>query len=216
MKDYFFKTGILFVLLTFTVSCNEDTETSKNTNNGYLSKYNKGELEIAKDLFINMIKTSEYLDYKNSIDIFAEKMNGNAILFPEKEGYMSWIAINLSKTKFSSSDEFSNMIDDMIAKNTILESKNAILFSYLDNADQDQFLEIVQPSLAIMPTVTTFSSCTNQCISDYNDAENGNEWAYANNYGIGHTNFAHNMATSIYWIRVKSIIDSFSACVGSC
>jgi uncharacterized protein YukJ len=217
MKKLFLKFGILFIGFSLlTMSCSEQSDNLQNDSTSAQSKNSESELNLAKNLFIEMIKTEDYLNYKIALNNFADKMNGNTVFFKTRVEYIDWITNNLSKTNFSSRDEFITAIDDMAAKNSILENKNIALYGYLSNADQNQFLEIVQPSLGTIPTITNFNSCTNQCISDYNDAENGNEWAYANNYGIGDTNFAHNMATSIYWIRVKSIIDSFSACVGSC
>jgi len=194
------------------LSCTKEIESSNNSELRIVNKYSESELKTAKELFLNMINTYEYLDYKNSIDIFAEKMNGNAIFFKSKEEYLFWINVNLSKTNFESVDEFEILLNDMITKNIVLENKNSMLYKYLNSADQQDFINIVRPSLGAVPITTLSNSCTNGCISDCEDALAGNEWAYHNDYGTN----SHAFALQYYWVRYKSICDSFSACIGSC
>lgn len=212
MKKLFFKAGILlFGLSLLTLACSKENvnilENSSST-----AKVTSDQLSKAKTQFIDMMKTSEYTIYSDALKAFVDKMNGNAILFPTKDKYMDWIAQNLSKTKFTSTEEFSLMIDDLLAKNSILETKNAQLFAYISEADSSQFLEIVQPSLGKLPTVTALNSCVNDCINDCEFALNGNEYAYSLDYGTNN----HFFAQQYYWERYKSICDSLSGCVGGC
>lgn len=201
----------MFSLSLITLSCNDESYAEKETSS-INARASSSEVIKAKELFIDMMKSSDYLSFKNSLNVFVDKMNGNAILFSTKEEYIEWISQNIILTRFSSTEEFSIMIDDMLAKNSILESRNIELFVYLNNADQNQFLEIVQPSLGRLPSVISSNDCTNVCIIDCEFALNGNEYAYSLDYGTNN----HSFATSYYWIRYKSICDSLSACMGNC
>ncbi len=139
-------------------------------------------------------------------------MNGNAVYFTTKTAYMSWITTNISNTSFTSTQEFSSILDDIIAKHANLVSNNSQLFALIDNADPGQIIEIIQPSLATIEVLSGSNSCKNQCISDYEFAMNGNEWAYALDYGTNN----HAFAAQYYWVRVKSITDNLSNCVYFC
>lgn len=169
-------------------------------------------LDSAKQNFLSVTGTQDYLDYKVALKVFVDKMNGNAVFFATKEEYVEWIEANLSQTNFSSVEDFISSMNDMIAKNYIVENKNKALFKFIEKLDSSHFLEVMQPSLATMPTITTFNSCIDDCISDYEFATNGNEYAYSFDYNTG----SHEFATYIYWIRVKSILDSFSGCMYYC
>lgn len=183
MRKIIFKTGVLFVGLSLLIlSCSKDSENSQDTNTEYFNKITQNEQTTAKNLFIDMIKTSDYSSYQSSLDAFVDKMNGNAVYFKTKTEYMDWITVNISNTSFTSTQEFNSMLDDIAAKHAILVSKNSQLFAYIDNADAEQVLEIIQPSLATRQVVTLSNSCANQCISDYEFAMNGNDYAYSLDY----------------------------------
>lgn len=213
MRKLIFNTGILFVCLSLLIfSCSEDNSTYQSTSAENSNKITQSEQTLAKKMFVDMMSTSDYSNYQNSLDAFVEKMNGNAVYFKTKAEYMSWISNNISSTLFTSTQQFSAMLDDMVAKHALLVSNNSQLFTYILNADTEQRLEIIKPSLVEMQVLTSSNSCTDQCISDYEDAWNGNEWAYSLDYGIN----SHAFAEQIYKIRVKSITDDLSNCVYFC
>ena len=76
MKKLFLKFGIFFIGFSLlTMSCSELSENPQNSSTSAQSKNSDSELNLAKSLFIEMIKTSDYSNYKIAINNFVDKMN---------------------------------------------------------------------------------------------------------------------------------------------
>jgi len=214
MKKLFFKTGILFFGLSLlTLSCSEDNIKPEKNSQQLMNRYLLSEMTEAKELFIKMILTEEYKDYKYALDSFVYKMENNAVLFKSKEEAMIWISENLSKTSFNSIEEFESKLNIILSKHSNLIIKNQLLFTLLDKADKSEFLEIVQPSLAQVPNITNANGCQNGCMDDCSFDLNANNYVHSLNfYGSNSPAFGE----MYYWIRVKEIIADFNGCMSSC
>lgn len=179
----------------------------------------KGELDVAKKLFTDMINSNDYLAYKEVLSAFVTKLDGNTInLFKDKQEAMVWISTNISKTKFTSTTEFGNILDNMESKYSTVRQNNELLFSYMNKADEIQLLEIIKPSLGTIPTVTTFGACVDSCISDFEFGLNGLDWSRANNFGYtGPMNaFIAASTEALYWSLYRQQLLFFNNCMIPC
>lgn len=207
------KLGILFVIITLFLNCSNENKEAETVINQMYRITSLDDVKHAKELFIEMTKSYEYIDYKESLNAFVSKMNDNAILFKTKEEYIEWITLNLSKTSFNSVEQFKNMIEDMLLKHETLAEKNTVLFSFLKVANSSQFLEIVKPSLTVVPYITNATPCQNGCMNDCEDQLNGDNFAYSMGYGdLGNPTFAE----AYHVIRVKQIIKDLNTCMSGC
>ena len=166
-----------------------------------------------------MINSNDYLAYKEVLNAFVSKLNGNTInLFKDKHEAMDWISKNLSKTQFTSTTEFSEMLDNMTYHQSTLMDKNKDLYIYLDSADSEQVLEIIKPSLGTTPTVTTFGACADSCISDFEFGLNGLNWSRANNFGYTGPMNAFIIANTeaLYWDLYSQQLLFFNNCMIPC
>lgn len=216
MKNLFLKTVfLLFCVSMLVLGCSkEDANTSNNLS--ISAKVAENELTKAKQLFVDMMSTSDYSNYKSTLMNFVDKMNGNVVILQTKEEYLDWISLNLAKTKFTSKEEFSEILDNLVLKQSILMTKNSELYSYLAHADEKQTIEIMQPSLATPPNVTTNGTCADGCMDQCELDICANNYVHSLNYGLGDNEFAYALADSIYWSQMTWIIGSFNNCLSNC
>jgi len=170
--------------------------------------------DSAKQKFLSVTKTQDYLDYKKALNTFVYKMKGNAILFKTKEEYVEWIEVNLNQTNFSSVEDFVLLMNDMIAKNSIVENNNKTLFMFIEKLDSAHFLEVIQPSLGVLPTITTFGACADGCMDSCSSTLDNIE----SGYGAMHAQYPYlsSLIDAMYWISYENAIDSFNGCMSSC
>jgi hypothetical protein len=118
------------------------------------------------------------------------------------------------KTKFISTDEFSNMIDQMEIKQTEIRIKNENLFNLISKLDQSQLLEIVQPSLGNPPTITTFGACQEGCMDQVSSDIDNLDQSYSLLY------FQYPLLSYFidiaYWSNYEDIVGDFNSCMSSC
>lgn len=207
---------ILFFLLSLLVSCSRENNETENQNVSTLRLGSQNELETAKRLFLEMMNTNEYVSYNNELRIFISKLNGNVVpLFRNRTESNNWIIQNLARTNFVSIQEFEMMIDSMEEKYRIIMARNQQVFSLMQNADESQFLEIVEPSLGSLPVLTVNSDCADSCMNtassaidsldaDYrSETQSGNPWRII-------------VAVLTYWSSFESIVDNLNGCLANC
>lgn len=214
MRKLFFKFGIVFISVTLlTLSCSKESETD---NNNLSAKVTQNEVEIAKKLYEDMTKTTDYKDFRNSAKAYADKMNMNVVILATKAQYIEWIGANMAKTKFTSIQQFTLMFDDVINKQSILTQKNADLYNYLEEADQKERLAIMQPGLATPPTLAVTGGCAAGCMDDCESDMIANDYVRSLNYGLGFSDYANGVAEGIYWSQMNWIIGMLNSCLAGC
>lgn len=216
MKNLFLKTvSLLFCVSMLVLGCSTEDENTTNSPS-INAKVAENELIKAKQLFVDMMSTSEYSNYRSTLMNFVDKMNGNVVIFQTKQEYLNWISLNLAKTKFISKEEFSEILDNLVLKQSILMTKNSELYSYLAHAEEQQIIQILQPSLATPPNIVTTSSCADECMDQCELDINANNYVHSINYGMGDTAFAYALSDSIYWSQMTWIIGSYNNCLSNC
>ena len=210
---------IVLGLVFFTIiSCtNEDKDEQSQIENSKNFRLVSGDLERAKELFLNMIRTEDYKRFMDVTNDFVSKMNYNIVNVRSKEEYMNWISSNLNLTKFASVEDFERSLDDMITKQSVLMSNNTEIYSYLDNAEPDQILEIIEPSLGLPPTLYEVNSCSDGCINtcfnslDVLDSVTALQYAASSNHP-----FMWSIINAQYWAAFKVIVDNLNSCISNC
>lgn len=219
MKKLFFRTGIFLISLSLIIiGCTEDNNETTEQSTQIKYRSSDDDVKVAKQLFIDMMSTNEYIDYVAKRDSFVSMMNGNSVIFDTKQKYMDWISINLSKTNFTSIIEFSDTQDEMVARYAAVMDNNQVLFSILSKVDKEQLIEIIRPSLGTVPIVTSFNACQNGCMSDCEFSLNGLEFSRSMNFGMGFSNNAFILASveAMYYSQYASIAIEFNTCYSAC
>ncbi|AXG75038.1 hypothetical protein DVK85_12690 [Flavobacterium arcticum] len=171
---------LLCVLTLSFFSCsteNNDATTTENaasTSSAFqLKSLSTTDLGTAKQLYIDMMGTQKYSDYKSALAAFTDKLGLNKITGTTKIEWMSWINNNLNKTSFTSVTEFESMYDDSVNKLSIMIGANTALYDYMSKADVYQIGIILQPEhdnhTVDYPVQT--NSCLDDCISICDSAQ---------------------------------------------
>jgi hypothetical protein len=142
-------------MFTFLISNAQSTPTAASidsTKTGLTEK----ELQLAKDLYVKMMKTETYVLFKKDLRTRSKKLK-NLKLPPygemnqcDREQVKKWLAANLSKTDFKSVDEG---LDTLLKGCMLLEKlhvDNAELYSLISKAKVAQIGEIMMPEREAM------------------------------------------------------------------
>lgn len=179
MKKLTLPTILCLITLSF-FSCsteNDDVTNETTTANEILFQAKSltvTDLDKAKQLYIDMMGTQEYADFKNSIKNFNDKLGAaNDVNFETKREWMDWINNNIANTSFTSVTQFETIFDDSINKSDAMVNANPTLFNYVKDADRGQILIIFTPEEGdgnLPDNGYTPSSCLDDCIEEYETA----------------------------------------------
>jgi hypothetical protein len=178
-------------------------------------------------MYLNMMSTQKYLDFKATVKNFSHKLGGNDVAFKTRGEWMNWIGVNISKTSFTSVQEFGAIYDAGVTKSDAMIKANQQLFNYLQNADDDELIIILAPEKgngAIPPynnSNITVQSCFDNCVNAYESAYDSATSSYYNSIGNpdGSLGYAVNvwLAVSSYEHTIYETLPlQFNACVGGC
>lgn len=218
MKKLFL--GMLITTLFAISSCSlESEEKISDKNQIGFQRLSTSNLERAKELFKTMMLSNDYKDLEIIRKNFVTKMNKNVVYLNSKEDYMRWISENLYKTNFISVGEFEMTLDAMVAKQTILLNNNSELYGYIQNAESDEILDIIKPSLGTTPPIYTSNSCSDACMDDCSTQLDALEVATAFLYALQGPNqnpLAMAIIDAMYWTRFEIIVDDLNDCISGC
>jgi hypothetical protein len=206
------------VLITF--ACNNESDNAKQEASSKaptpLARLTSTNLTTAKSLYLTMIATTAYSNYKAARTSFVTNMKTNAIYYTTKTQYMSWISTHLSSTSFGTTTAFSTAYDDVLSKYNIIVAANATLFNFIRNADADQLSEIYQPGLGTLPVYAP-SSCVDDCLDAATIAFDANDSARSATLQACAGNAeCENNVESYYWEVFVNICATSDACVNAC
>ncbi|MEL1243689.1 hypothetical protein AAEO56_05405 [Flavobacterium sp. DGU11] len=173
MKKFLLPIGIIALSMFFACSSENDATSSQTINTTAAYRIGSMDVSTAKQLYLDMTKTNEYIDFKKAIKDFNSLLGANEVSFESKAKLMAWINSNLSKTSFKSVTQFETMFDDSVNKGQILIDANTKLFGYLGKADKDEIAIIVAPEIgdgSIPDYTASPSSCLDDCIAAYETA----------------------------------------------
>lgn len=190
MKKFFFF-GLCSLSLVFACTNDGDSNASAKTTFDQSARLGIIDVATAKQMYINMTATQDYIDFKKSIKDFNALLGGkNAVSFDTKAKWLTWINTNLSLTSFQSVNHFETMFDDMVSKAQILLDANSDLFEFIGKADKNEIIIVVAPEIGdgTVPEHTySPSSCLDDCIEAYElaDAEVREEYFDSLDYPAG-------------------------------
>lgn len=121
----------------------------------------KEEFQKAKDKYLQMVKSNEYLEMKKLQKVVVKKLNGNSIVsFDEAIKWSSqsedkaeenfkiyirqWLNNNIEKTNFESVEEGFNLIYKSFEITDVMVKKNKDLYDMIARANRRQVSEILQ------------------------------------------------------------------------
>lgn len=121
----------------------------------------KEEFQQAKDKYLQMVKSKEYVELDKLQTLIAKKLNGNSIMSSDdaikwssqsenkaeenfKKHIRQWLNNNIEKTDFSSVEGF-NMICKSFEITDVMMKKNKDLYDMIARANRRQVSEILQP-----------------------------------------------------------------------
>lgn len=209
---------IAIALFTILSCTSENQQQGESVNNpSKFQRLSSNNLNNAKDLFETMIKSEDYKNYKTARTNFISNMNGNVIFLKTKTEYMNWINENLQLTKFSSVSDFEKSLDEMVSKQSILREKNSELYKNLDNADAEEYLNIIQSSLGEMPSLSKTNSCSTGCMNSCEQTLNNIESGTAFNQAMyGGNPFTDAIIDAMYWSMFESAVNTLNSCIAGC
>lgn len=140
---------LLGVMCLFYLACStESNEVTANPDSNSAAFKPKSlttnDFETAKALYLAMIASQDYIDYKQSLKDFNAKLNAN-VTFSRKSDWMDWININISTTSFTDTAEFETMYDNSINLLSNIARENTALCDYIIGASGNQLIQIITP-----------------------------------------------------------------------
>lgn len=218
----------LFTIILLFFSCSSEDLSDKgleasNSISNSQARLSNTSLDDAKTLFKNMILTPEYQDYKVTRSEFVYNLNGNFAQLRDKDEAMTWISTNIHLTRFPNVGEFERQLDNMVSKQGVLMSRNTTLYSYLENSDAEQILEIIKPSLGTPPIMVINDDCSEGCMNTMTNDLNTLSIQVQGMYAAAMTvdpiqygAFAWSAIDSFYWTVFGIHLNSFNDCIYSC
>ncbi|QYJ68106.1 hypothetical protein [Flavobacterium litorale] len=235
MKKFILPTVLCVLTLSF-FSCsteNDDIATAENaTINSaifQLKSLTTIDVDKAKQLYIHMMGTQEYIDYKNSIKSFNNKLGAaNNVSFGTKVEWMNWMRNNIFNTSFKSIAQFETIYDTSIHKLEIMVNANSELYNFMQRANKIQISQIIAPEFndtvpGGYPDVT--NSCVDSCIDWCDSAldlideilsesiEIANQYAFENVSLYFQATFDANQS---YNFQYESITLQLNQCIAVC
>ncbi len=165
LKIIFGIVTILVATITISISCSKD-ESRDSANSSMTSKLPTRDIESMKTDFIEIMKSSEYITFHNSVNQMTFKMKDVKFNFKTRTDFIEWINAtgNLSKTAFISTEDAIKLYDDSITQLNGLHSKFKSFYDKLLTCDVDEFLSVCAPEMIHPNLQTSQSSCQNACV----------------------------------------------------
>lgn len=229
MKKFTLPTLICVLSLSF-FSCSKDNSeiVSENQLTNYqLKALNTTDLATAKQLYIDMMATQEYANFKNSIKNFNDRLGvANQVSFETKAEWMDWIRSNILITAFTIISEFETFYDDSISKLDTMIAANSTLYNFMDKADSAEIGQIITPEFNdTIPggyPVTT-NSCVDGCIDWCDSALDLIDNILQDSIALAETATIYSVqleatmnAYAAHANQYLSIGKQFNQCVGAC
>lgn len=214
MKNLFL--GLIAIAFFTIFSCTNQEDVTVN-NSSQLSRISSDNINYAKELYEIMILTNDYNNYKSSRTSFVNDMNGNIILLRTKTEYMVWISENLHLTNFTSVSDFERSLDEMVQKQSILRQNNSKLYEFLDVADADEYLVIIESNLGKIIAPSSSSSCSGGCMDSCEHTLDNIENGTALNQALyGGNPFTDAIIDAMYWSMFQSAVYDLNSCLAGC
>lgn len=112
-----------------------------------VKKLSPTEFLRAKVLYLEMSQTQLYADMRKASLEFVKRLPEDVDWdrFGTEEEFREWVALNLSKSSFSSVDEALYLRRNSLDLKTRLLNENREVHQLLARADKEQFREIIKP-----------------------------------------------------------------------
>jgi hypothetical protein len=167
MKKLFLPLGVIALSLFFACSSesdaidtNQNAASTETTVTKHAARLANLDVATARQMYLDMIVSSDYLSYKTAHDAFVAKLKIPIGDFSTKAKAMLWINNHLSQTLFASTTEFEQMFDAANNKFVVVLQNNDDFFTLIKDAELDQIGEIFKQSHT-MPVTTT--GCEDDC-----------------------------------------------------
>ena len=153
----------------------QDALTNDTPSQSQAYRLGQTDLAVAQQMYLDMMRTQEYIDFKAASANFRSKFNGNEITFKTRQDGVDWITNNLGKTSFTSVTEFETIFDEAVAKTNAWINANPTLFDFIKAADKEERMIIFKPeegdgSLPDYNGTVTTQSCMDDCVNAYETA----------------------------------------------
>lgn len=107
------------------------------------------EFNTAVKLYKDMVKTQDYLDYKENINLVVIKLNGADcpadLHISDKDAIKSWMSKNIEATKFMSVEEGVTTMHQSYLLMEKLHQRNKRLYDLMRKASRNQLRVIIAP-----------------------------------------------------------------------
>jgi hypothetical protein len=174
MRKHILASLLLSFLLLFT-NCSDSersVDSEVNSEDSSFFMRNADDFQKLKQDYMNILKSSDYNIYKESVSLFYSKLNVEEELYFEDETkLLNWIDLNIAKTEFSNANEAISYFNDIKSNYNNVLTKNSIFYDNIKVLDESQQIELFLIGIGDNPFIedeyeTNAGPCENECVND--------------------------------------------------
>lgn len=170
MKHFLLILGLSIILISCSEDSNSQYSESQDFSNSQLIN-TKSLNDTLKNLFNNMVNSTEYKNLLKDHMDFRNKMNfnGDISVIQDENDLLAWISNNIHQTNFIDYNDAVTQYNTLKSDEEIIMNNNYQLYDEISKTDPSDLLELHDPNMPgypYDPSVPNSSPCVNECINE--------------------------------------------------
>lgn len=176
------------------------------------------EIDSLKNVFIEIMKSEEYINFHKDVDEMVAKMKNANVSFKNKEEFNNWLTLNLDKTYFNNINEALNLHDKSINNLNKIHTKYKSFYDILPNLKSGEFTIIFEPEMTnplneVQYNEECAQGCVDTAIQQYHLSDISYQYTVLANSDNGNLIY---WATYAHDKEQKSIFAQYQSCFAGC